>query len=96
MLAARVLEVAGVWTAEALRMECRLRGPPEVGWLSGDGVMLKLRSLSANLRIWATVKGACRHFDLVCAIIKRLEACKVAAGMLVSTARPAHNIKSIA
>lgn len=51
--------MVGVARAEALRVEWRLRGAAEVGWLSGDGVILKLRSLSANLRICATVKGVC-------------------------------------
>ena len=48
--------------AEADRVEWRLwRWPrPPDGLLSGVGVVLKLRSLSANLRIWLTVNGACR------------------------------------
>ena len=45
---------------EADRLEWRLCGRLLEGLLSGVGVVLKLRSLSANLRIWLTVKGACR------------------------------------
>ena len=55
--------MAKVWAAGVVavaedKLEWRLWGLPAEGLLSGVGVVLKLRSLSANLRIWLTVKGA--------------------------------------